>query len=155
MFWEWDIGERKRFGSEFPRLSFGQARRVWSEMEQVFFAHYEDFLRVWPEWGSSGIWSIPYPGSRNAGKMVDYSLLPLPDALVGRFKAWQAEFESVPPGSDEGLDDAFFAVADGLARDLKQCVGPSVYVERRELVEIMMDGTARSCRPLLGLPEGE
>jgi hypothetical protein len=36
---------------------------------------------------------------------------------------------------------------------VKRCVGPRIYVEWNELVEVLMDGTTRSCRSLLGLPD--
>ena len=49
----------------------------------------------------------------------------------------------------------FDAVAEGLARDLKRCMGPCVYVEYHELIEVLMDGTTRSWRPLFGLPDRE
>ncbi|HEX5228802.1 MAG TPA: hypothetical protein VFW44_13880 [Bryobacteraceae bacterium] len=156
LFWKTDICEKDQFHTWFPPLSRAQARRVWIAMEEQFLSKYDDFLRVWPEWCSSGIWSPPYPGSRVAGGMVDYQYLPLPADLVERFKQWQAEFDNSEPCGPERLDwERHARIADGLARDLKQCVGPTIYVEHRELNEIMMDGRTRSCHPLLGLPEGD
>jgi len=154
MFWQRDICENDEFPTCFPRLSLADARQVWLAMEEHFFAKYSYFLRVWPEWSSSGIWSVPYPGSRNAGGMVDYQYLPLPSELVERFKAWQVEYDGHEPWAPEKFDwDGHARIGDGLARDLKRCVGPSIYVEHRELVEVLIDGTTRSYRPLLGLPE--
>src|SRR5437016_7591845 len=77
MFWQSEICENDEFHTWFPRLSLGEARRVWIAMEEHFFAKYKYFLRVWPEWCSSGIWSPPYPGSRASGGMVDYQYLRL------------------------------------------------------------------------------
>jgi hypothetical protein len=152
MFWKEDICEKDECHTWFPQLVLPEARRVWLALEEHFFANYDYFLRVWPEWCSSGIWAPPYPGSRRAGGMVDYQYLPLPSDLVERFKAWQAMYDDSPPGGRIEPDwNSFHEVADGLARDLKQCVGPRIYVERRELVEVLMDGTTRSCWPLLGL----
>jgi hypothetical protein len=152
-FWQQDICERDEFGTCFPALSLAEARRVWMAMEEHFFARYDDFLRVWPEWHSSGIWSPPYPGSRAAGGMVDYANLPLPAELVEQFKAWQAEFDEGHPGDPVSDPEGFTKTGERLARELKRCVGPGTYVEFNELVEVMMDGTTRSCRPVLGLPE--
>jgi hypothetical protein len=85
--------------------------------------------------------------------MVDYQYLPLPVELVERFKAWQAEFDDHEPWAPEEFDRARRAkIADGLARDLKQCVGPRIYVEHRELVEVLIDGTTRSWLQMLGQP---
>ena len=154
MFWKEDICEKDEFHTWFPQLPLREAQRVWVAMEEHFFAQYDYFLRVWPEWCSSGIWAPPYPGSRRAGGMADYEHLPLPEELVVRFKAWQAEFDDHEPWAPEKFDWVRHArIADGLSRDLKQCVGPKIYVEHRELVELLMDGSTRSCRPLLGLPE--
>jgi len=155
IFWK-DICEKDEFHTAYPQLTLAGARRMWMAMEEHFFTRYDDFLRVWPEWCSSGIWSPPYPGSRRSGGMVDYQYLPLPADLVAHFKLWQAEYDNSPPGGSVELDWAlFFATGEGLARDLKRCVGPRIYVEWDELVEILPDGTTRSCRPILGLPEAE
>ena len=156
MFWQEDICEKDQFHTEFPRLSLSEARRLWLAMEVSFFARYDDFLRVWPEWCSSGIWSVPFPGSRRAGGMVDYKYLPLPEELVARFKAWQSVYDEHEPWAPEKVDwKSFNATADELARELKRCVGPRVYVERVELLEVLMDGTTFSWRNQLGLPERE
>ncbi len=88
--------------------------------------------------------------------MVDYQYLPLPSDLVDRFKAWQAEYDNSPPCGPFELDwDRFSQTAEGLARDLKRCVGPPIYVEWDELVEVLMDGATRDWRPILGLPKSE
>ncbi len=68
LFWQTDICEKDEFSTSFPQLSLAEARRVWAAMEENFLSKYEGFLRVWPEWGSSGIWAPPYPGSRVDGK---------------------------------------------------------------------------------------
>jgi hypothetical protein len=88
----------------------------------------------------------PYPGSQRAGGMVDYQYLPLTPELVQRFKAWQAEYDDSPPGGPNELDwDHFSQTAERLAGELKRRVGPRIYVEWNELVEVLMDGTTRSC----------
>ena len=123
--WKLDMCENDQFHTCFPRMSLQEARRVWAAMEAHFFARYDYFLRVWPESGSSGIWSVPYPGSRSAGGMVDYQYLPVPVELVERFKAWQFEYGDHGPWAPEKFDWA--------------CVGPRIYVEHRELVEVLIN----------------
>jgi hypothetical protein len=156
IFWQEDIFEKDQFHTEFPSLSLPDAQRLWLAMEEQLLSQYEEFLRVCPEWCSSGIWWVPYPGSRRAGEMVDYQHLLLPMDLVDRFKAWQAEFDSSPPCGPVELDwDRFSETAEGLARDPKRCVGPRIYVERDKLVEVLMDGTTRDWGPILGRPKSE
>ena len=153
-FWQQDICQNDQFPTCFPRLSLAEARCMWLLFEEHFFARYEYFLRVWPEWGSSGIWAPPYPGSRAAGGTVDYPYLPLATELVERFKAWQADYDNHEPWAPEKFDWHRHAeIGGGLARDLKISVGASVYVEHRELLEVLNDGTTRPWRPVLGLPE--
>ena len=50
IFWKEDICEKDEFRTAYPQLSLAGARRVWMAMEEHFFARYDDFLRVWPEW---------------------------------------------------------------------------------------------------------
>ena len=152
MFWQRDICENDEFPTCFPRLPLTEARRMWLLFEEHFFARYGYCLRVWPEWGSSGIWAPPYPGSRAAGGMVDYQYVPLSTELVERFKAWQSDYDAHEPWAPEKFDWHRHAeIGDGLARDLKRSVGLSIYVEHRELLEVLIDGTTRRWRPVLGL----
>jgi len=155
MFWEHDICEREKFHTCFPRMNLAQALRVWLAMEEHFFAKYELFVRVWPEWSSSGIWAPPYPGSRAAGGMIDYDYFKLPEELIRSFKLWQAGYdESGPWATEETFDGkGHWRKGEELARNLKSVLGPNIYVEHRELVEILPDGGERSCRPRLGLPD--
>jgi hypothetical protein len=153
-FWQTDICEKDKFYSWFPKLALLEAQRVWLAMEKHFLAKYEVFVRVWPEWGSSGIWAPPYPGSRAAGGMIGYEYFKLPRDLVGRFEIWQADFDEHGLEEIEAFDwDRHAQTADALARDLKAVLGPRIYVEHRELVEVLADGSTLSCRPRLGLPE--
>lgn len=99
MFWKQDVCEKDEFHTWFPSMSLVEAQRVWTAMEEYFFGKYDYFLRVWPEWCSSGIWVPPYPGSRAAGGMLDYKYLPLPDDLVTRFQSWQADYDNSPPAA--------------------------------------------------------
>jgi hypothetical protein len=153
-FWKQDVCEKDEFFSAFPKMHLAEARRVWRAMEEHFFAKYKMFVRVWPEWGSSGIWAPPYPGSRAAGGMIDYDYFPLPEKLVEDFKAWQAEYDEHGLEPPEQFDwEGHQRRGDMLARDLKAILGPDIYVEYRELVEILPDSGNASCRPRLGIPD--
>jgi hypothetical protein len=149
-FWKFDIAEQDEFHSCFPSMTLAEAQRVWHAMEKHFFAQYDMFVRVWPEWCSSGIWAPQYPGSRTVGPMLDYDQLDLPVELVARFKAWQADFNAHDPGGPFDWD-GISQTAHALAQDLKAVLGPKIYVEQRELLEILPDGSTESCRPRLGL----
>jgi hypothetical protein len=141
--------------SHFGKLSDGEMRRVWSVMEDKLFPAYKWCVRVWPEWCSSGIWVVPFPGSRYAGKMLDPEPhLGLSPALRDQFKRWQDSFDSHEPFAPEKFDWVpFEAEQQRLTRALKREVGESTYVECDELYEVLMDGATRNWRPILGLPE--
>jgi hypothetical protein len=151
IFWKEDICENDEFRTRFPGMSMVAAQRVWPAMEDHFFARYEKFVRIWPEWCSSGIWAPPYPGSRRADGMIDYDYFQLPANLVARLKAWQAEFDDHEPWAPEKFDwDHYSRTEEALAVDLKAVLGPNIYVEHRGLMEILPDGGPESCRPRLG-----
>jgi hypothetical protein len=151
-----EIADYPKWRSHFGKLSESDAQRVWSIIEQQFFPAYTCFVRVWPDWCSSGIWQVPFPGSRFAGWMLDPAMhLGISVELQDQFKRWQASFDSHAPwAAPEEFDwFAFNAEEQRLTRALKREVGESVYVECDELQEVLMDGITRNWRPVLGLPE--
>ena len=153
LFWKTDVCEKDEYFSHFPHMDLGEARRVWLAMEEHFLEKYKAFVRVWAEWGSSGIWAPPYPGSRVAGGMLDYESLELPPDLVSRFTKWQDQYWEAEPLGAPGTFDytAYYAVGTELAKELKKHLGESVYVECDELMELLCDGTSVDCRARLGL----
>ncbi len=155
-FWKQDICEKGEFHTWFPRMNLLEAQCVWMSMEANFFAKYEMFVRVWPEWASSGIWSPPYPGSRAAGGMLGYELIELKIDLISQFELWQAEFDRHDPVEPDSFDWNRHAQSGlALSRELKAAVGRSVYVEYHPLFEICSGGREMSCKPRLGLAEAE
>jgi hypothetical protein len=156
LFWQTDICEKDQFHTAFPALGLAGGQAVWLAMEKHFFAKYQFFLRVWPEWGSSGIWLIPYPGSRLSGpNLSDYDSLGLSPELQRRFTEWQDQYWDAAPWEAEDKFDyeGHHKVATELASDLKKEVGESIYVECEELLEVLCDGTTLSCKPRLGVAE--
>lgn len=155
--WEsflFEIGDRPEW-SQFGNLSELEARRIWAVIEEKLFPAYRMFVRVWPEWHSSGIWQIPFPGSRSVGRNLDPAKhLGISLVLQERFKSWQDVYNSRGPGTYEKYDwTSFDAEQLDLTRVLKCELRKEVYVECRALEEVLMDGTTRNWRPILGLPE--
>ena len=153
MFWKEDICEKDEFHTLFPLLSLAEARRVWLAMEE-HLANIYYFLRVWPEWCSSGIWApcILDRGGRVAWSITNTCRYPW---NLSSGSGHGRPSTSPPVGTDELDWDRFSQTAEQLARDLKRSVGPRIYVEWDELVEVLMDGNTRSCRPVLGLPNSD
>lgn len=57
------------------------------------YTHQLQELRVWPEFGSSGLWN-------DKGRMISYDLLALPFQLVRRLSAWQRDYDETLFPSD-------------------------------------------------------
>lgn len=61
-------------------------------------------LRVWPEFGSTGIWMPPNPSENNMGQMVTYESLELPSELAEAFIQWQERYNDRPLPDDGTFD---------------------------------------------------
>lgn len=149
-FWLHEVCQREERGSAFDVRSLEQARRVWLWMEERFLGVYRCFLRVWPDYGATGIRLIPYPGSRSTGpNLPDYASLGLSKELSGWFADWQDRFRESESWSPSDRFDYAGHEAEGrrLARALKAETGANCYVEQRALVEVLMDGAEFDWRP--------
>jgi hypothetical protein len=148
-----EIAAFPKWYSHFGKLSESEARTVWVLIEEKLFSAYTCFIRVWPEWASSGIWQVPFPGSRFAGWNLDpVGHLGISPELQERFKIWQDAFDSHEPFAPEKFDwEPFKAEEQRLTRALKLELGEKIYVECVELQEVLVDGTTLNWRPILGL----
>lgn len=92
----------------------------------------EQSLRVWAEWGSSGVWAIDAPLQTTAGRMICHDALRLPHALAQRLDCWIERLWDAAPGmpTAQAFDWAGFdAQGQQLACDLKAFVCLLVRVE--------------------------
>lgn len=77
-------------------------------------------LRVWPEFGSTGIWMPPKAGGQLVGPNVSYESLELPIDLINDFIAWQDIYSNQKFPDDDTIDwEAFGATGLELAKRLK------------------------------------
>ena len=79
------------------------------------------------EYSSSGLWAIEPTGPFRHG-MVSYEALDLPEELAQRFREWISRYWLRLDGKPFDVE-AFNAMGRALAQELKQVVGPAVYVE--------------------------
>lgn len=98
------------------------------------FDLYEDepkiFLRIWAEYGSSGIWIIEEPLQQKAGKNISYEALNLPQDLANDFAIWQNKFdEHGIEWNNEKDEDNFYKNGLELAKRLKEFLKYKAYVE--------------------------
>ena len=77
-------------------------------------------LRVWPEFGSTGIWMPPEAGAQLVGPNVSYESLDLPIDLINDFIVWQDIYSNQKVPEDDTIDwDAFGVTGLELAKRLK------------------------------------
>lgn len=77
-------------------------------------------LRVWPEFGSSGIWMPPNLSENNMGYMINYESLELSNKLVDAFTQWQERYNDRPLPDDGTFDwESFNKEGLELAKELK------------------------------------
>lgn len=89
-------------------------------------------LRVWPEWGSSGIWypQMGSPPAEGAVAMVSHAGLGLPDELSQRFDRWIAWYdEYLPEKPDQFPWKEFRQEGRELAFALARVVGERYAIE--------------------------
>ncbi len=77
------------------------------------------------EYSSSGIWVIDGGPRPFRHGMIEHGALRLPPALARRFDDWIEAYETL----DDAGTTAFNRVGLQLATELKEVVGPGVYVE--------------------------
>lgn len=109
-------------------------KRLWNKGNDMEFDLYENepkiFLRVWPEYGSSGIWVIDEPMQQKAGKNISYEALNLPQDLANDFAIWQDKFdEHGIEWNTEHEENSFYQDGLELAKKLKEFFKYRAYVE--------------------------
>lgn len=65
--------------------------------DSIFMSEETIYLRVWPEYSSSGIWRVTHPRQVHAGGNVEYKDLGLSPGLSLAFKVWQEWHDTTRP----------------------------------------------------------
>ncbi|MDD4888708.1 MAG: hypothetical protein PHU85_02165 [Phycisphaerae bacterium] len=104
---------------------------VWEFIEDRYLSNYARFVRVEFDYGSTGLWDIPFPGSVATGACLRPEYLGLPADLVSRLRAWHdsIDLNIIPERSEEF--DWTGPRKEGLrvAKEIKRFLGDSAYVE--------------------------
>lgn len=123
----------------YARLSEAEQVEVWSFIEQNYLLKYKRLLRVEFEFGSSGLWVIPFPGSVSMGGMVlpeDYGVSP---KVAGELEAWvryiDDNFEPWPSGKKPDWEKVGTRGLE-VAKKVKAEIGSEYYLERRLFREL-------------------
>lgn len=127
--------------------------RVWRFIEENYLLKYDDFMAVRFDWFSSGLWRIPFPGSRRDVHNIGLEGLGVPERASMLLGEWHDPLDAQPIGEeDEGFDQAA-SDAKGLtaAKEVKLFLGERTYLEFRLFQEVVItrEGTAEET----GVPE--
>ena len=166
---DFDLGYYRGPG---PRRSWFYARlkpedepRAWRFMEEKYLLRYEEFVAVRFDWFSSGLWSLPYPGSNgdrwNFSDLEDIEILGRDERFLRHaglserarrlLEEWRDPLDARPlEGGDHFDHEASEARVLAAAGEVKRSLGEDIYVEYRKFQEIIIvDGEAKE----LGIPE--
>lgn len=119
--------------------------RVWRFIEENYLHRYEAFMAVRFDWFSSGLWTIPYPGSVADTANVRLERLGMPERTKALLGEWHDELDAQPyDGFNEDFDyEASQAKGLAAAKEVKRFLGKEVYLEFRLFREIIVsDGEA-------------
>lgn len=117
---------------------------AWLFIEENYLEKYKMFVKIEPEWSSSGIWQIHYPGSIGTGPCLVDNYLDLPQSVCDKVQAWQEYFDNnAKPWreKDDPMDyDLFDQWGLEVAREVKRFAPPDYYVEYHWFRELVLVG---------------
>ena len=67
---------------------------VWLFIEEFYLDKYSYLIQVFPEYDSSGLWKISFPGSESLDGMISCGYLNLPQDVCRKLQDWQDYFDN-------------------------------------------------------------
>ena len=116
---------------------------VWQFIEQHYLLKYQSLFCIEFDWGSSGLWKIPFPGSVSKPCCYGPQALNLPDALANQLQAWHDHIDAnFEPWAKSNQFDWNASNHDGLeiAKRIKAHIGPCIYLEFNAFRELVIQG---------------
>lgn len=120
--------------------------RVWHFIEENYLLKYDNFMAVRFDWFSSGLWAIPFPGSRRDIYNIGVEGLGMPEGARKLLREWHDPLDAQPYDQDEVDFDHQASYARGLAaaKEVKLFLGERVYLEFRPFQEIVVTREGRA-----------
>ncbi|MGB3632770.1 MAG: hypothetical protein WA982_01885 [Rubrobacteraceae bacterium] len=146
-----DLKYHKDLGSIRPRfyedLRPEDESQVWRFVEQNYLLRYDEFMAVRFDWSSSGLWSIPFPGSvSDKWNFSDLEAMGLSERARRLLKEWHDPLDDMRRLDDDSYFDYEISNARGLAaaKEVKLSLREGIYLEFRPFQEIVIvDGEAK------------
>jgi len=127
----------------YKNLSAADQQTAWEFIERNYLLKYPRLYRIEFEWGASGIWGIPFPGSVSLQGCYDPDDFKLPPDLSARLRAWHDNIDcNYDPSVKEDSFDWDASGREGLAvaKLIKAYIGPDVYLEYNSFRELKIVG---------------
>lgn len=152
-----DLKNHEDIGSIRPWFYEGlkpeDRQRVWRFIEENYLLRYDEFMAVRFDWFSSGLWKIPFPGSRRDIYNIGLEGLGMPERAKRLLKEWHDPLDAQPYDRDEEDFDQAASDARGLAaaKEVKLFLGEQIYLEFRLFQEMVITRGGRAEEA--GVPE--
>lgn len=117
--------------------------QVWRFIEESYLLRYEEFVAVRFDWSSSGLWSIPFPGSvADKWTFSDLRAMGISERARRLLKEWHDPLDDIRRLEGDDYFDYEASDARGLAaaKEVRLCLGERIYLEFRPFEEIVVDG---------------
>ncbi|MCL4488985.1 MAG: hypothetical protein M1570_12760 [Chloroflexi bacterium] len=125
----------------YRNLAAKDIEKVWLFIEESYLGKYTAFIGIGFDYGSSGLWLIPFPGSSAYGPMLEPEGISLPLHIAQELKAW-VDYIDDTSGFGHGLEPRDDEMADrwGLevAMQVRKVTPPNIYVEFHPFRELVI-----------------
>jgi hypothetical protein len=117
--------------------------RVWRFIEENYLLKYDNFMAVRFDWSSSGLWEIPFPGSRRDVANIGLEGLGVPERARRMLKEWHDPLDATLYEEEDFDYEASDARGLAAAKEVKLFLGERIYLEFRPFQEIVITREGR------------
>lgn len=126
----------------FQNLPEHSRTEYWEKIEDLYFHKYDKFLRIEFEWGLSGVWAIPFPGSLNTGPNTYVEYYGIPSFIGDAIQKWvdHLDLNFEPWNGDELTDQEwkdYHKWGLSVTLELGKYIPPNCYLEFSKLKQIV------------------
>ena len=133
------------FENLWKGLRESEEENAWTFIEENYLEKYRMFVRVFPDYGSSGVWENPYPGNGAVLNIDPEETLGLPLEVCELLKEYQDYFDKNSPRDpsneweeDPCDHDEWDAWGLRVAKEVKRFTSPDVYIEFHQFRELVI-----------------
>lgn len=140
----------------YAKLNEADYEEVWSFIEDNYILKYKRLLRIEFDYGSSGLWEIPFPASVSSPCMLHPENFGISPALAKELQSWvdyiDSFYDSLPAPAGMTPDIKSETWGLEIAKKIKAEIGNDYYLEFnpfKELIILNGDAVERPIPPLI------